>query len=87
MRARSPKRARQERTYRKLRNAFLLDQPWCAVCGGLATQVHHMQGRVGGLLCDVSKWLPVCDGCHREITENPAWAVERGYSLRRVGAA
>jgi len=85
LRSRSKKRARQERLYRKLRDAFLVGNPWCAVCGDLATQVHHKAGRRGDLLCDVAKWLPVCDEHHRQITESPAWAIEQGWSLPRIG--
>lgn len=86
MRRQSRKRAALVRIYLKRRGEFLGNQPWCLRCGALATEVHHKAGRVGGLLLDESKWAAVCAGCHRYITEHPAEAVDRGWSLLRVSA-
>jgi hypothetical protein len=68
----------------------------CAVFPNLlATQVHHMLGRVGyadewarenniPLLLDERFWLPTSDEGHDMITENSAWAWENGFSFKRV---
>lgn len=87
IRTRSQKLARLQRVYSKLRRDFLIENPWCAVGGEEATEVHHRAGRVGADLLDVSRWLPVCHTHHVQITENPAWAIEKGYSLPRIGCA
>ena len=87
MRPASKKRAVALRLYAKRRRAFLEANPVCHRCHERATDVHHMQGRVGGLLLDESKWLPLCRDCHREVTVRPRWAIEQGYSLPRVGRA
>lgn len=56
----------------------------CEVCGEeAATQVHHKAGREGDDLTDINKFLGTCDGCQRHVHENPEWAFERGYMLRR----
>lgn len=52
------------------------------VCTLKASQVHHKKGR-GIYLLDQSTWLPVCDGCHREITIHSAEAIEKGFSDKR----
>lgn len=80
----STKRAQQMGVYSKLREVWLKKNPVCACCGGVAIDCHHMEGRENDLLLKVESWLPVCSGCHREITDNSAWAIEMGYSLKRT---
>lgn len=86
MRRLSPKKAAAVRVYLVRRRAYLEVNPNCAIGGEQATEVHHMQGR-GSLLLDESKWLPLCRDHHRQVTENPRWAIAEGWSLPRVGAA
>lgn len=86
MNARSANRARQERDYTVMRQQFLTDHRLCAICGGEASQVHHRAGRDGWRLLYVLWWLPVCDVCHRRVTEHPRWAVEAGWSLSRLAS-
>lgn len=80
---RTKKREKQEREYSRLRNEFLEQNKHCARCNKKATQVHHVAGRVGGLLTDVTNFLPVCSPCHIWITENSKEAIELGLSKRR----
>lgn len=87
MRARSPKRAAQENTYRRRRQAFLEANPYCARCYRMASEVHHMRGRVGADLLREEWWLPLCHPCHAHVTEHPHAAVEQGFSLPRLGGA
>jgi len=95
VRARSPKRAAQERVYAKRRRVFLFgedgDQPrGCEFpegCDRLASEVHHRRGRVGGLLLDERFWSALCSPCHAWVTVNPARAYELGISERRIGEA
>lgn len=87
LRNRSARMAALLRIYAKKRQTFLEANPCCLRCGGTATEVHHAKGRVGDLLLNEEHWRPACSDCHRYITEHPAEAIERGWSLPRVGAA
>jgi len=92
MRAVAPKRARQLRAYRTLRDAFLAERPLCEFpswpcCDQQATDVHHRRGRQGALLLDVTKWSALCRPHHSWVTEHPKAAVEMGISELRVGGA
>lgn len=83
----SRKRAAQDRLYSKLRKVFLDRHPICQVCSSArATEVHHKAGR-GALYLDIELWLAACHDCHQRITEHPAWAIEQGWSLPRIGVA
>ena len=84
IKARSLKRARQEREYARLRAEFMADHPVCAHCLGPSQECHHRRGRVGPLLTDVRYFTALCASCHRLVGERPAWAVEVGLSERRV---
>lgn len=86
---RSPKRAKQEREYLKKRSSYLLSSPLCNaklqnICTTHATDVHHMQGRIGNLLTDETKFLAVCRACHDWIETHPKEAKELGYSISRI---
>lgn len=91
MRARTPKRARQERQYLRDRAVFLAEHPNCEMrledCTAIATEVHHMRGRDGARLLDQDYWLPGCRSCHHAVTVNPQMAYDLGLSLHRNGAA
>lgn len=88
MRTRSPKRARQERLYRQLRDAFLADNPTCQRCQAApSTDLHHARGRVGGDLLRVEDFRALCHRCHHHVTVSPADALAAGWSLPRVGRA
>lgn len=86
MRTRSVKRAKQERLYSKIRKAFLEENPVCHVecCESDSIEVHHMKGRIGALLTDVTYFLAVCRAHHNLIESHPAEAKKRGYSLSRL---
>jgi hypothetical protein len=82
-----PKKTQEaDQEYAALRKQFLSQYPWCRLrlpgCKGMATDVHHMQGR-GGCYLDVSAWKPACRYCHAWCTENPAAAIAIGSSLPR----
>jgi hypothetical protein len=83
---RSKKRSKQERLYTQLRKDYLNEQPFCEVdgCDSDSSEIHHMAGRVGELLTDVTKFLAVCRPHHRYIEANPIEAKEKGYSLSRL---
>lgn len=79
----SKKQAKQNNKYAKKRLRFLQDNPACAVCGGIAGEIHHRKGR-NEFFLDETTFLPVCRPCHRWIEENPLQSVEMGYSESRL---
>lgn len=85
LRTRSQKLARLQRVYSKLRRDFLEEHPWCLRCGGTATEIHHAAGRLNGDLLRVENFRALCSACHRWVTEHPREAIQRGYSLPRIG--
>lgn len=71
--------------YAERRRVFLQKHPRCAVYPEMpAKEIHHMKGRIGALLLDDRYWLAVSVKAHVEITNNPKWALEKGYSLPRL---
>ena len=79
IKAKSKKRAKDEKEYSRLRKEFLAANPFCAVFPSeMATQVHHTKGR-GRFYLDVSTWLPTSPRGHSEIHDNPAIAREKGW--------
>jgi hypothetical protein len=56
----------------------------CPITGGVATEIHHMKGRMGKLLIDERYFLAVSREGHIKIGDNPEWAMEMGYSLSRL---
>lgn len=85
LKARSAKLASLQRTYTTLRRDYLETHPWCVRCGGEASEIHHAAGRVGGDLLRVETWRSACAECHRYFGDNPVEAIERGWSLPRIG--
>lgn len=86
---RSLKRAKQERTYSRLRKDFLTTRSLCEanlqrICTHKATDVHHIAGRSGKLLNDTSKWMAVCRSCHNWIEEHPVESTEKGYRQSKI---
>jgi len=76
--------------YRKVKAEFLNDHQECAVkqpgCKGVATIIHHGEGRCGDLLFDKTKFVPVCDGpcCHTWVETHPIEAKELNLSFSRL---
>ena len=87
MNRRTPKRARQEREYAKLRVGYLerhcLCQAKLSVCTGYATEIHHKAGRIGELLTNTEHFCPICRNCHDYVTNrmSAAEARERGLKV------
>ncbi len=86
IKARSDKRAAQEREYTKKGKAYLIAHPYCEVknCKASSEQVHHKKGRTESLLTDDTFFLAVCADCHKKIELEPIWAKENGYSIGRL---
>lgn len=87
MRARTSKRAAQERVYRRLRVEYLIEHEACERCGLPSEELHHRRGRVGADLTDVAHFAALCSACHRWAGGNPADAIRSGISEKRIGIA
>jgi hypothetical protein len=81
----SDKRVKELAQYRKENRQFLKDNPTCQVpgCCRPSTEVHHRQGRENGLLLDQSKWMAICNPCHRFYTDHSREAIEIGISISK----
>jgi len=81
----SKKLSKKRGEYNLLATQYKKDNPTCKVCEvNPTTDIHHVKGRVGPLLCDVNYFLNVCRTCHTKIEENPEWAKEMGYVMNRL---
>lgn len=84
----SKKRQKQIRLYSKERKKFLTEGDKCEAglpgCTILATDVHHMKGRVGSNLLNRETWLKVCRSCHIKIEQSPLMAKKLGLSESRL---
>lgn len=76
-------RARMAR-YHEVRNEYLRTHPVCGIClvrnqkPAPATEVHHIYGRNGSLLCDERGFCPSCFNCRLWPHENPVEARAAG---------
>lgn len=79
----SKKRQSENKIYLELRKEFLKDKI-CPITKEIATEVHHQKGRIGKLFLDTRYWLAVSHEGHVKIESNPNWAIDNGYSLKRL---
>ena len=86
----SDTKKQQDVIYLRLRKEFLNkpENQFCKAhlegCSLMATDIHHIKGRLGDLLCDVNYFLPVCRNCHSIIENSPLLAKELGFSQNRL---
>lgn len=84
----SAKQHKRISVYRTLRKQFLSAHPNCraqlAGCSLIATDVHHMAGRIGNELFNIGTFLPVCRSCHSWIESHPIESKEKGFNLSRL---
>ena len=81
---RSQKRKEEMTQYRKDSVAYLKKYPVCICYGKIdcsmkATDVHHMRGRIHGLLLMQEFWIPVCRKAHNWIGDNMEAARALGW--------
>jgi len=85
---RSPKRAKQEREYTKLRNDYLAANPTCegqlTGCTGVATELHHSIGRLGELLTNTKYFKSSCHNCNMRAETHPSEAMAKGFIFSRI---
>lgn len=80
----SKRRSEELKGYRKVRDKFMKDNPYCKSCGGEATDLHHGAGRTGKLLTDVRYFVPLCRPCHSYFETHPEEARDKGISFSRL---
>jgi len=81
----SEKQAKRLAEYRKIRDKFLEENPFCKVCGTPhSITLHHMMGRIGDLLTDTSNFVTLCVKHHERAEREPWWAKEIGISKSRL---
>ena len=86
---RSQKRLFQERLYSLRRKVFIENHPMCeahivGVCTGVSSECHHKKGRVGKDLLDQTHWIALCHNCHEYVERERTWALEMGFSIKRI---
>lgn len=69
----STKRSKQLREYSKLRKKILDETTMCVGklegCLIVATELHHVQGKENERLIDEDNVIPLCNKCHRKVTD------------------
>lgn len=80
---RSAKMKEKDKIYSKEAKKFKQENPFCqaniqGICQRATSDVHHIEGRVGDLYLDKTKWAALCRMCHVYITEHPDFAREIG---------
>lgn len=85
---RSAKRSKEERIYSLKRLVYLTEHPMCephlSGCTQTSTEIHHKRGKIGADLIDETMFLAVCRNCHDFIENNRSWAIEQGFSIKRI---
>ena len=76
----STRHAKELTKYQQAKREHFALNPFCAICGFGADDIHHMAKR-GKNLCNKDTFLSLCRRCHCEVHNNPAWAKENGYIL------
>ena len=92
----SEKRKEDVELYSFLAKKFKEENKKCMVCKTKDTvDLHHVRGKIGyhdewarwvgvHALLDIRYWITVCRDCHNEVEQNPEWAYENGYSIKRT---
>ncbi len=78
----SEKRQGLEDEYKILKKEFLKDNANCKRCGAKATDLHHIQKRLGKLLIDPANFMALCRICHTWVHDNSKEAKEQGYIIK-----
>jgi hypothetical protein len=84
--ARSVKRLAEEKLYAQKKKKYLTEHIKCEVkgCNRVSVDLHHKKGREGKMLYNEKFFMGVCREHHSQITNNPYWALENGYSIKRL---
>lgn len=89
----SAKRRRRDRAYQAARAAVFeraggrCEARASFACTGRVEEVHHVAGRGGEDPHRLSNLLGVCSPCHDHIHRYPQLSYDRGWMVRRNGAA
>ena len=77
---RGAKRVLRSKRWKRFRHAILMRTPFCATCGAVANELHHLQTMIDApdRIFDLANVTPLCRDCHLA-----AHAKERGWTERR----
>lgn len=78
----SKKKLKELNIYRKLRDLYLKEHPFCERCGNVATDLHHKITRQYHLN-DVGVFCSLCRNCHDWVHENDGEARKQGFLLSK----
>lgn len=85
---RSTTRTKEERVYALKRLIYLKEHPMCEAhltgCLNNSSEIHHKRGKIGDDLIDETMFLAVCRECHNFIENNRTFAIEHGFSIKRI---
>lgn len=61
-----------KRAWKKVRDSWIAEHPFCVMCGCVATEVDHIKGRIALKtitdLLDISEIQSLCKNCHKRKT-------------------
>lgn len=81
----SEKQSKRLAEYRKVRDQFLKENPFCKICGTTNDiSLHHSRGRIGELLIDTAHFVTLCLKHHEQAEREPWWAKQMGISKSRL---
>lgn len=85
IRVKSDKQFERDKKYQAAKKQKQAQRLMCECgCGEIGTEIHHIAGRVGPLLYDISNLMVVTEECHRWIHANPEESYRLGYLRKRI---
>lgn len=64
--------------WRRIRDAFIAEHPYCETCGAPAEQVHHITPLSAGGTHDESNLQSLCHRCHSRVTARGGFGRREG---------
>jgi 5-methylcytosine-specific restriction protein A len=64
----SPSARGYDRSWQRVRAAYLKHNPECEVCGNVATDVHHIEALCDGGTHHQNNLMALCHSCHARFT-------------------
>lgn len=69
------------RAWQRVRGEWLAAHPWCAACGAVGTEVHHIVRLADGGTHHPSNLMTLCASCHHRVTKREADARRRAAEV------
>lgn len=82
----SDKRKKDNLVYMKRRRHYLEKYPFCQLklvgCTNTATEIHHVNGRIGSNLTNTNGFKSACHSCHRQLHDKISAKEARAKGLK-----